>query len=469
MIRVFAQYVPARTVLEMLTDAVLLTLAALLAGFTLDAASPVGDVDVARFTSTLVPSALFAGVMMVLYLAFGAYQHDRPPSVRMMLLCAALASVVASGPLYFAVMRLFLPHRDALRFIALADLYQMAGIVALRQPLLGRWSEGLWSRKVLVVGTGQQARAVAAEMQARGRGAYRLVGFYPAPHETDAGITFAGTVFSPGRDFCELVDAEGVEDIVIAVREQRGGALPLRALLECRTRGIPVHTAAAFSERLHGEMPLDALKASWLIYGGGFSQGLRRTVVKRVFDIVTSLTLLALAWPLMMLAALAIFLEDGAPVLFHQERTGQGGRSIRVVKFRSMRTDAEKDGVARWAQPGDSRVTRVGRWIRKTRIDELPQLFNVLVGDMSLVGPRPERPTFVLQLTEAIPFYAIRHSVKPGLTGWAQVRYAYGASLDDARRKLQFDLYYVKHHSLLLDLRIILETIRVVLLGEGAR
>jgi sugar transferase (PEP-CTERM system associated) len=240
-------------------------------------------------------------------------------------------------------------------------------------------------------------------------------------------------------------------------------------LLECRIQGIPVHSLAAFSERLKGEVPLDSLKASWLIYGNGFAQGAVRTVVKRAFDLTAALVLLAVAWPFMLLTVLAIRLEDGAPVIFRQERIGRYGRSFMVLKFRSMRTDAEKDGVARWAQANDSRITRVGRFIRKTRIDELPQLFNVLKGEMSLVGPRPERPSFVEQLTEEVPYYAVRHSVKPGLTGWAQVRFTYGASLSEARRKLQFDLYYVKNHSLILDVQIILETVRVVIFGEGAR
>ena len=191
--------------------------------------------------------------------------------------------------------------------------------------------------------------------------------------------------------------------------------------------------------------------------------------MKRAFDIIASLVLLSLTWWIMLLAALAIVVEDGMPVLFRQERVGRYGQGFHVLKFRSMRTDAEKDGVAHWAQSNDPRVTRVGRFIRKTRIDELPQLFNVLRGEMSLVGPRPERPSFVEQLTEQIPYYAIRHSVKPGLTGWAQVRFSYGASLADARRKLQFDLYYVKNHSLVLDLQILVETVRVVLFGEGAR
>ncbi len=216
-------------------------------------------------------------------------------------------------------------------------------------------------------------------------------------------------------------------------------------------------------------MRLDSLRASWLIFGDGFRQGVLRTVVKRLFDIVAASVLIVLALPLMLITAILIALEGGFPVLYQQERVGQGGRIFRVTKFRSMRTDAELDGKPRWAASNDDRVTRVGRVIRRYRIDELPQLFNVLKGDMSLVGPRPERPFFVDQLTREIPFYAARHSIKPGLTGWAQVRYHYGATLDDAAEKLQFDLYYVKNHSLFLDLVILFETVVVVITGEGAQ
>jgi sugar transferase (PEP-CTERM system associated) len=211
------------------------------------------------------------------------------------------------------------------------------------------------------------------------------------------------------------------------------------------------------------------LRASWFIYGDGFRQGLARTVIKRTFDIVVSASLLILALPVMILTAIAIMLESGRPVIYRQERVGQGGQHFNVYKFRSMFADAESDGKPRWAQTNDDRVTRVGRFIRKTRIDELPQLFNVLKGDMSLVGPRPERPFFVRQLEQQLPFYEVRHSVKPGVTGWAQVCYEYGASVDDAGNKLRYDLYYVKNHSLFLDFLILFKTIRVVLTGHGSR
>jgi sugar transferase (PEP-CTERM system associated) len=239
-------------------------------------------------------------------------------------------------------------------------------------------------------------------------------------------------------------------------------------LLACRIRGIPILDLAGFYERAKSEVPIDSLKASWLVYGHGFVQGRARQAAKRTFDILSSAFLLLLASPIMLITMIAIKLDSRGPVLYSQERVGLGGRSFMCLKFRSMGTDAEKDGVARWATKNDSRVTRVGAVIRKTRIDELPQLLSVLRGEMSMVGPRPERPSFVKQLKEQIPFYDVRHSIKPGVTGWAQVRYSYGASVDDARKKHQYDLYYVKNNSLLLDLLVLIETVSVVLFREGA-
>ena len=259
-----------------------------------------------------------------------------------------------------------------------------------------------------------------------------------------------------------------VDEVIVAVRERRGGVLSLRELLDCKLAGLRIRDLSSFFECVQGQIRLDSLRASWLIYGDGFRQGWLRTFVKRCFDLVVALLLLLVFMPIMIVTAVLILLEDGAPIFYAQERVGLGGRVFRVVKFRSMRRDAERDGKPRWASANDDRVTRIGKVIRKLRIDELPQLFNVLRGDMSLVGPRPERPFFVEQLTEQIPFYAVRHCVKPGVTGWAQVRYQYGASVDDAAEKLQYDLYYVKNHTLVLDTLVLFETVRVVLTGEGA-
>ena len=244
--------------------------------------------------------------------------------------------------------------------------------------------------------------------------------------------------------------------------------MPLRELLDCKLRGIKVLDLASYFERTLGQIRLDSLYAGWLIFGDGFNQGRVRDLTKRISDIAFGTILLVVTFPVMLVTALLIVIESGFPILYRQERVGLNGRLFNVVKFRSMRCDAEKDGKPVWATLADDRVTKVGAIIRKLRIDELPQLFSVLKGDMSLIGPRPERPFFVDQLTREIPFYAVRHSVKPGVTGWAQVCYHYGATVEDSAEKLQYDLYYIKNHSLFLDLIILFETVGVVITGKGA-
>jgi len=267
----------------------------------------------------------------------------------------------------------------------------------------------------------------------------------------------------------DIVKEQQVDEIVVALSERRGGSMPLRELLDCKLQGVKVVDIATHFERTLGQIRLESLSAGWLIFGDGFGTGWFRALIKRIFDIICATILIVLTLPVMLITAILIVLEDGFPILYFQERVGQNGRLFNVVKFRSMGTDAEKDGKPRWASAKDDRVTRVGRVIRKVRIDELPQLFSVLTGAMSMVGPRPERPFFVDKLTQEIPYYAIRHSVKPGVTGWAQVRYQYGSSVEDAAEKLQYDLYYVKNHSLLLDIVVMFETIGVVVMRKGAQ
>jgi len=261
-----------------------------------------------------------------------------------------------------------------------------------------------------------------------------------------------------------------VDEIVVAVEDRRKN-FPVQEILDCRMGGIEVIDILTFIERQLGRVELGLLHPSWLIFSDGFRYGVMRVITKRLFDVSASLLVLVITWPFMVLAALAILVESGGrgPILYRQVRVGENWRLFQLTKFRSMRVDAEADGVARWAKKNDDRITKVGTFIRKTRIDELPQLFNVLKGDMSFVGPRPERPNFVEQLSAQIPFYAERHRVKPGITGWAQISYAYGASEEDAMQKLQYDLYYVKNYSLFLDLLILLQTAEVVLWGRGAR
>jgi sugar transferase (PEP-CTERM system associated) len=317
-----------------------------------------------------------------------------------------------------------------------------------------------------VFGTGVKAQEVKRALD-KSDPAAEIVGFFAGPNENDS-IMPGNRALSQGRTLTESAIALNVQEIVIALSERRGGAMPLRELLDCKLRGVRVLDLASYFEKTLGQIRLDSLYAGWLIFGDGFNQGRLRSLVKRISDIAFSTTLLILALPVMLVTTLAIAMESGFPVLYRQERVGLNGRLFNVIKFRSMRSDAESDGKPVWAKAADDRATKVGRFIRKLRIDELPQLLNVLKGDMSLVGPRPERPFFVDQLTREIPFYAVRHSIKPGVTGWAQVCYHYGATVEDAAEKLQYDLYYVKNHSLFLDVVILFETIGVVIFGKGA-
>jgi sugar transferase (PEP-CTERM system associated) len=356
--------------------------------------------------------------------------------------------------------------RDALWFTV---LYALAGVVIVHEFVLLPLTRTVFPHRILVLGTGAEARAVEQCLAEANQPNLKLMGFFALDAGGAAPAVAAHRIVSRGRPIDETAWRLGVNEVVVAVREQRGGVLPLERLLNCRISGVRVTDLAGFYERIRGEVPVESLKASWLIYGDGFRQSRWRGAVKRLFDVLVALALLALAAPLMLLVAAAITLDSGAPVIYRQERVGARGVKFMLLKFRSMVVDAEANGEAQWAAVGDARITRVGRFIRRARIDELPQLLNVLKGEMSFVGPRPERPCFVDELTDKIPFYGVRHSLKPGITGWAQVRCSYSDSVEGSARKLQFDLYYVKNHTFVLDLLILLETVRVVLSGEGAR
>jgi exopolysaccharide biosynthesis polyprenyl glycosylphosphotransferase len=264
----------------------------------------------------------------------------------------------------------------------------------------------------------------------------------------------------------ELAARLEVSDIVVALEDRRG-SLPTDDLMRCRLDGIVVHESESFFEHLTGKIPAEAMRPSYLIFNRGFLQHPLAQITKRVFDVVFGLVVLFLAWPVMLAAAVAIRLDSPGPILFRQERTGQNGRPFTLCKFRSMRADAEKLTGPVWAQANDPRITRVGGFLRRSRIDELPQIFNVLAGSMSFVGPRPERPAFVEELVETIPYYDQRHIAKPGLTGWAQINYPYGNTVEDALQKLQYDLFYIKFQSLLFDVSIVMNTVKTVLLRKG--
>lgn len=364
------------------------------------------------------------------------------------------------------VISALLPMAEANRqWLELSALTVAFTILASRALALPAGAPALRYR-LLVFGAGEKASAVEKALR-HSSPVVDIVGFYPGPMETELQVP-AKSVLVTTRSLTDTAVELQADSIVVAVAERRGGALPLRELLDCKLCGFRVMDLESYYEQTLGQIRLEALYAGWLVFGQGFRQGMLRTLAKRLLDVLCASFLVTLALPVMALTALLIVLESGFPILYRQERVGLNGRLFNVIKFRSMRADAEKDGKPRWAAAKDDRITRVGRVIRKTRIDELPQLISVLAGDMSLVGPRPERPFFVDKLMREIPFYAVRHSVKPGVTGWAQVRYHYGASVEDSAEKLQYDLYYIKNHSLFLDLLILFKTVGVVLTGKGA-
>jgi sugar transferase (PEP-CTERM system associated) len=464
MIPLFNHYIPGRLMFLAGLEAVVLLLAAYV-GISLHLADPGAAVSDALM-ATPAKALLFALGMLIVMTSMGLYQPDLWRSGQAMsirLAAAFLLGFLATGLLAYAVPALHLePH-------------QIAGVVvvaligsALVRAGFHKWSGlGVFKSRVLVLGTGSRVMRLADFAQHNPN--HVIIGYVslqPARHYIPLPQILP---MEPGESLLSVVQKHGIDEIVIAVRDRRNGGFPVQQLLECRLKGVKVTELATFFEREHRQMLLESINPSWMVLGDGFRQGPVRRIVKRGLDVAASLALLVVAAPLMVLTAVCISLESGLPILYRQARVGEGGRTFTLYKFRSMRNDAEIDGTPRWADSDDDRATFIGRIIRKLRIDELPQIINVLKGDMSFVGPRPERPYFVDQLSAQIPYYALRHTVKPGITGWAQVRYPYGASVDDSVEKLQYDLYYVKNHGLFLDLMILIDTVQVVLWGKGAR
>lgn len=460
MIRVFNHWLRWRSVVQMLFDFSFVIVGIVIAMMWIDNGLPINHKQVLLF------AALLAAAMLVINAWLGFYQRlsQRSP---METRARAVLSLYLAVPVAYGIYALLPLTGVSREFMQLSAMSAVFGMLVTRVSTSHPATTSLLTRRIMVFGTGPQALAVKRALN-KSDPAAEIVGFFPGPNEEVASIP-ANLILSRERSLTDTALAHKADEIVVALSERRGGAMPLRELLDCKLQGIRVLDLASHFEQTLGQIRLESLYAGWLIFGDGFRQGALRTVVKRIFDIVCASILILLALPMMAVAALAIVIENGFPILYRQERVGLNGRLFNVIKFRSMRRDAEKDGKPVWATKQDDRVTRVGKIIRKLRIDELPQLFSVLKGDMSLVGPRPERPFFVDQLTKEIPFYAVRHSVKPGVTGWAQVRYHYGSTVEDSAEKLQYDLYYVKNHSLFLDILVLFETVGVVLTGKGAQ
>jgi len=428
----------------------------------------VGDSESHRLFAETAPVRTFlvAITITLAMAAFGLYQvnvrRNRWDTLLRLLLSFAFGGV-ALLVLFYLIPQTYIGRGVLLIALTLA----LAGVIVVRVLSEHVFSADVFKQKVLVLGAGANADLLHQRMRRRvDRQSFVLTGFVPLPGHTI--MVPESCVVRPDGLLVDYAMAMQIDEIVVAPDERRGG-LPMSDMLACVQRGITMTDLSTFFEREAGMVKLDVVDPSWLVFSGGFDQSATRRLSKRFFDLIAATALLLVAWPFMVLVALAVWLESGAPIFYAQTRVGQGGRTFDVIKFRSMRVDAESDGKARWATKNDDRTTRVGRFIRLTRLDELPQLFNVLRGDMSFVGPRPERPQFVDQLNQEIRYYDIRHSVKPGLTGWAQLRYPYGASVRDAEEKLKFDLFYVKNQGLFFDLMIMLQTVEVVLFGRGAR
>jgi len=457
MIKVFNHYLSIRLLLLTLLEAAVLFQSVII-GFQV------------RFPENLtalprLEAGVFTFIMLMAMSALGLYQtHGEAfrTTVHRVLIAYGLSLLLISAVFY-----LFPETYIGRGVMAWSSLFALISVLLLRALFFRVTEIGLPKRRVMVLGNGSEAEEVIRFLHnSVGRTSIEYAGLYPVMPERDSQ---GNERLLDHHQLRRTAEEMKISEIVVAVRERRGGVLPLRQLLDAKLHGVKVMDLQSFYEREEGVLRIDSMRASWMIFGNGFDQGISRDVVKRLFDVIASAGLLLLAAPILLVAMIAVAIESGFPIFYSQERVGQGGERFRILKLRSMRQDAEKDGKARWAVANDSRVTRVGAFLRKTRIDELPQLWTVLRGDMSFVGPRPERQVFVEQLTEKIPFYDVRHSVKPGVTGWAQVRYPYGASIEDGLKKLEYDLYYVKNHSLFLDLMIMVETIQVVLLGKGAR
>lgn len=462
MIRLFKHYVPYAVLFLALVDLCLLLAAAETAWVI--RANQIG-MHVDYIGNRIGPLFTFAASVQLAAMAVGVYSQESLQSLRFAI--ARLIVAVSLGVIFMAIMAFALPGQTLWRSNSLYAMGLSFAYLALSRLILGSLiGAESFKRRLLVLGAGKRAQRIK-DLEARPGSGFVVVGFI-AMDEAKRIIPEAINR-SAIYNLADFVVKLGASEVVLALEERRN-ALPLQDLLRIKTTGVHVNDISSFLERETGRVDLDSVNPSWLIFSDGFSSGRRLSgIAKRLFDIVASAILLAVTLPIILLFAIFVKLESRGPAFYRQKRVGRYGENFDLIKLRSMRADAESDGKAVWAAQNDDRVTRVGKFIRKVRIDELPQTWCVLKGDMSFVGPRPERPEFVADLENQLPYFAERHMVKPGITGWAQVNFPYGASIDDSRQKLEYDLYYAKNYTPFLDLLILLQTIRVVIWPEGAR
>jgi len=464
-VRLFKHYVRIPFIILGLLEA-MICIASIYAAVEIRYSSEQFSSEYARSDLLVFKAMLYAAVLVTCMAALGLYQAQMREGLigyLLRLVASFLLSLVGLSLIFYAFPDMFLGRG----ILIIAFIISFLGMSALRKMTI-TIDPDIFKRRIVVLGTGNNASTITQLRRKADQVGFNLIGFIHVRGEAD--IIEPSRIINIDSSLYEFSVKNDLDEIVLAVDDRRKG-FPMHELLDCKLRGIEVIDLQTFFERETGKLRVDLLHPSWLLFSDGFRRSAIHDYTKRGFDIFSSMLLLLMTWPFMLLAVIAIITESGwkSPILFRQVRVGEGGKPFQVLKLRSMRVDAEKNGAAVWATKNDSRVTKVGGFIRKVRIDELPQIFNVLKGDMSFVGPRPERPEFVVDLGERIPYYEERHHMKPGITGWAQLCYPYGSSERDALEKLQYDLYYVKNYSLFLDFLILLRTAEIVLFGKGAR
>ncbi len=462
-IRIFNHYVPGGSLVLIFGDLLILTTSVSLGEWL----PMVGLPGVWLGFPPLLPKiAVFVLLGMVTFAMAGLYSHS-PHLGRKELAVRVIAAAVV-WTILLAAIGFSIP---ALRLSRLATFlgYGLgtAGTIGLRWLLSLRPTLMGFRERLLFLGATPLADQVISELGENSPG-YEILGFVDDRPEHSLALSNGFHVLGTSRQLREVVASTKPNTIVVALSERRG-VFPMQEVLECKLRGVHVEDWPAFYEKLTGKIVVKNLRPSWLVFSDGFNRTRFTRLAKRAVDLILSSLFLLLGWPLFLAAAFAIKLGSRGPVFFRQERVGERARIFTLLKFRTMVDGAEDHTGPTWAREDDPRITRIGRLLRKTRMDEFPQIINVLKGEMSFIGPRPERPHFVEELQEKIPYYAQRNTIKPGITGWAQVRYRYGATIEDAEEKLQYDLYYVKNMSIFLDLLILLFSIQVVLFGKGAR
>ena len=465
MIRIFGHFLPRSLLYLGLGEALIFILSIYLSVI-------VRFSDVKHGLNELSPEKIvvFAVVMLAAMMAMGLYQRDMRGGVRAMALRLSISFIVGfsiMALLFYITPSLFLGR--GVMFLAAVSAF--GGVLLSRIIFLKwRWADHEFlTNRIMVVGTRQRAtRVEQGNKNTRFRG-MEIVGYLPIDQDENEISQVNGNILPRNRSIPDLVKQYNISEIVVAVDDRRK-TFPAEELLKCKMKGINITDDIAFLEKQTGKMDVSTLHPSSLIFADGYVHGLVKTMSKRLLDILISSLIMVAALPVMLLTALAIWIESGfrGSIFYCQTRVGANDELFKMMKFRSMIENAETNG-AQWAEEDDPRITRVGHFIRKTRIDELPQLFNVLKGQMSMVGPRPERPEFVDQLSENIRYYSLRHSITPGITGWAQICFPYGASEEDALQKLQYDMYYIKNYSVFLDLTILFQTAQVVLWHKGSR